>query len=307
MFNPSNLPSKNFFPMPLLFIIFLLLQAYQAIVFAAPPDVYKVGNLDVLKINVAGRPAINEVFPVSSDGTISFPWLGNVWVAGLTVKEIEEKITGLLGQDYLVDPKVYVSMEKYNSQKVIVWGEVKSPGTYVLTGRATLLEIVAEAGGVTEKAGRRIMLFRHALDVVAGIDASEAVEGVMKKEGPTVIDIDRLVKGSGLEGDLTVSSGDVIVVEAQKDSDINEQRVYITGCLSNPGAYDYQNGLTALSLCIIAGGFTNRAAPQKATLVRKVKGEDKVYQIDLDRVKRGKAIDFELKPGDRLNVPESFW
>jgi polysaccharide export outer membrane protein len=203
-------------------------------------------------------------------------------------------------------------MEKYNSQKVIVWGEVKSPGTYVLTGKATLLEIVAQAGGITEKAGKRVMLFRHALDIISSdTDVSNAVKGAISKNDPIIIGIDRLVKGITLAEDLVVASGDVIVVEAQKDSDINEQRVYITGSLNKPGAYDYQNGLTAMGLCVIAGGFTNRAAPQRATLIRKVDGKDKVYDkvydIDLERVKKGKDIDFELKPGDRLNVPESFW
>ncbi|MEW5802520.1 MAG: polysaccharide biosynthesis/export family protein, partial [bacterium] len=67
----------------LLYLVSVVWSVYlcQVTLFAFQKDDYKVGNLDVLKINVAGRPAINEVFPVSSDGTISFPWLGNVWVA----------------------------------------------------------------------------------------------------------------------------------------------------------------------------------------------------------------------------------
>jgi len=318
MLNRSISPERNSFLLFLLFLMMLLLsQAYRAAaVHAAPTDTYKIGPLDVLRINIAGRPGINELFPVSTDGTIGFPWVGNVPVSGLTVREVEQKLTGLLARDYLVDPHVYVSMEKYNSQKVVVWGEVKSPGTYVLTGKTTILEIVSQAGGITEKAGKRVMLFRHALDItssdtVSGADVSRAVKGAISKNEPIIIGMDRLVKGIALAEDLVVASGDVVVVEAKKDSDINEQQVYITGCLNKPGAYDYQSGLTALSLCIIAGGFTNRAAPQRSTLIRKVEVEgkvfDKVYDIDLEKVKKGKIIDFELKPGDRLNVPESFW
>jgi len=310
MLNIAIPSMRNRFLLFFLFLLFLLSQAYQtAAVYAVPTDTYKVGPLDVLRINIAGRPGINEVFPVSSDGIIGFPWVGNISVSGLTVREIEQKITSLLAKDYLVNPQVYVSMEKYNSQKVVVWGEVKSPAVYVLTGKTTLLEIVAQAGGITEKAGRRIRLFRHAVDITSSdADVSKTVTGAISKHEPIIIDLDRLVKGVTLAEDLVIASGDVIVVEAQKDSDINEQRVYITGSLNKPGAYDYQIGLTALGLCIIAGGFTNRAAPQRGTLIRKIEeGKDKVYDIDLERIKKGKAIDFELKPGDRLNVPESFW
>ncbi|MEW6382253.1 MAG: polysaccharide biosynthesis/export family protein [bacterium] len=266
---------------------------------------YKVGPLDILRISVAGKPGIDAVFPVSPDGIINFPLLGDVPVSGLTVKEIERKITDLLGKDYLVDPKVYVSMEKYNSQKVIVWGEVQSPGAYVLTGRTTLLEIIAQAGGLTEEAGRRVALFHNALDSLH--DARIDIPGTLDKKDSIIIDIDQLTKNGNLIKDFLVTSGDLIIVEAQKDSDINEQRVYITGCLAKPGSYEYQNGLTALSLCIIAGGFSDRAAPHKATVIRNLDGEDKVYKIDLNKIKRGKAADFKLRPGDRLNVPESFW
>lgn len=268
--------------------------------------IYKVGHLDVLRISVAGKSVINTVFPVSPDGIINFPLLGDVSVSGLTVKEIEQKITDLLGKDYLVNPKVYVSMEEYNSQKVIVWGEVKSPGAYVLTGRTTLLEIIAQAGGTTDEAGRRIILFRNALDTLH--DSQIDIPGTLdKKKDQLIVDIDQLTKNGNLTKDFLISSGDVIIVEAQKDSDINEQRVYITGCLAKPGSYEYQNGLTALSLCIIAGGFSDRAAPHKATVIRNLDGADKVYEIDLKKIKRGKAADFKLMPGDRLNVPESFW
>jgi len=285
--------------------------SYQSPAYALQTDAYKVGPSDILRISVAGRSDIKDAFPVSASGTINFPLLGNVTVAGLTTQKIEQKLTELLGKDYLVNPRVYVAMEKYNSQKVIVWGEVKSPGIYVLTGETTLLEIIAEAGGMTDKAGKRIQLIHNAPDVIASTDFYEAIKGAISKQKPVVIDISQVVKDGNLSAELAIASGDVIVVEAKKDTDINEQQVYITGCLSKPGAYDYQNGLTALSLCIIAGGFTNRAAPQKATLIRKVEGEDKVYDkvydIDLAKVKKGKAIDFELKPGDRLNVPESFF
>jgi polysaccharide export outer membrane protein len=156
------------------------------VLYALQTDSYKVRISDVLRISVAGKAGINDLFPVSSDGSINFPLLGKVSVCGLTVREIEQKLTDLLGKDYLVDPKVYVSVEKYDSQKVIVWGEVKSPGEYVLSGRTTLLEIIAQAGGMTDKASRRVMLFQDVKDPVQKSDIAEAVRGAIGKKDPVI-------------------------------------------------------------------------------------------------------------------------
>lgn len=291
----------------LYFTFFSISAQYQPSANAVQTDTYEVGPQDVLRISVAGRAMIDETFPVSANGTINFPLLGDVPVSGLTTQNIEQKITDSLAQDYLVDPKVYVAVEKYNSQKVIVWGEVKSPGIYVLMGKTSLLEIIAQAGGMTDKASKRVKLIQNAPDVITSADVNEAIRGALSKREPNTLDIRQLVKDGTITDKLLVTSGDVIVVEAQKDSDINEQQVYVTGCLNKPGAYEYQNGLTALSLCIMAGGFTTRAALQRATLIRNMDGTDKVYQLNLDKIKKGKSADFKLKPGDRLNVPESFW
>ena len=99
----------------------------------------------------------------------------------------------------------------------------------------------------------------------------------------------------------------MVFLEKKKDLDINEQRVYITGKVKNPGAYEYQNGLTALNLCIVAGGFDEASAPNMATLCRNMQGEQKIYKIDLNKVMKGKSVDLSLMPGDRFNIPESYW
>ncbi|MGA1826081.1 MAG: polysaccharide biosynthesis/export family protein [bacterium] len=270
-------------------------------------DTYNVGPSDVLEISVWGEPDLNKTVLVSSDGAINFPLLGKVLVAGLTIEETEEKITSLLGRDYLVNPQVNINIKEYNSQKVVALGEVQKPGSYVLTGPTSILELLSKAGGVTKNVGNRIMIFRADPDLFLDPYAITIDEETITKRKPIIIDVNRLLKDGSLSENSDIVAGDVVFVEAKEDADINEQRVYITGKVNKPGAYDYQNGLTALNLCIIAGGFDPSSAPNRSTIIRNTEGEQKIIKINLNNVIKGKSTDFILKPGDRLNIPESYW
>ncbi|MBN2372716.1 polysaccharide biosynthesis/export family protein [bacterium] len=316
----------------ILLVLCLCIAILNGYSYASREDVYRVGPADVLEISVWGEPDLSRTIPVSSDGIINFPMLGNLGVAGMTVKDIEQKITGLLSKDYLVDPHVYVIVKEYKSQKVIALGEVKNPGPYVLTGITTLLELISKAGGVTERIGKRILVFRGVQEDdlrpilkdsgYAGKrnGGTNGVKGVPMKGGlaqiseemvaankPVVIDVNRLMRDGSLEENITIEPGDVVFFEGKKDININEQQVYISGRIKKPGAYEYQDGLTALNLCIIAGGFDRTSAPGRATINRKIDGQVVVYKVDLNKVADGRTEDMLLMPGDRLNIPESFW
>lgn len=80
-------------------------------------------------------------------------------------------------------------------------------------------------------------------------------------------------------------------------------QVYVMGAVRTPGAYGYQQGLTALRACLLAGGFTDFASLKRVRLTRVVGGRPKSSTVDLDRVSKGKAEDPLLMKGDRLDVP----
>ncbi|HEY3238429.1 MAG TPA: polysaccharide biosynthesis/export family protein, partial [Acidimicrobiia bacterium] len=118
---------------------------------------YRVGAKDVLKITVYGQEDLSRSVVVGDDGVLLFPLIGAVAVGGLSPAEVEQRLKTRLGQDYLVDPQVSVAVQEYRSQKVFVLGEVERPGTYALTGRATVLDVLAQAGGPTKTAGRQVV------------------------------------------------------------------------------------------------------------------------------------------------------
>jgi polysaccharide export outer membrane protein len=125
---------------------------------------YTVQPEDVLQITVFEEPDLTTKVRVSRAGQIVFPMLGQVSVSGLTVSEVQERLTDLLGADYLVHPQVQVFVDK--PRNVLVTGQVRRPGSYPLsTERATtVMELVALAGGFTEDAdlnGTRIIRMKN--------------------------------------------------------------------------------------------------------------------------------------------------
>ncbi|MEW6382137.1 MAG: polysaccharide biosynthesis/export family protein [bacterium] len=281
----------------ILILCFLLL--FPDYLFALQ-DCYKVGTEDILSITVWNEPELDKTVVVAQDGTINYPLVGNVPVAGCTVRQIDERITRLLAADYLVNPEVDVTIKEYHSQKVLVLGEILHPGLYVLSGPTSLLEIISKAGGVSDKVGSRVSILRSGPSGRGG-------KGEEKESVSLSIDLEELLKKGNLAGNIDLYPGDIVFLAGRKDSDISEQQVYISGRVQKPGAYEYQKGLTALNACIMAGGFEKDAASNRTILTRNIAGQQQIVKINLDLVKDGKRQDIQLQPGDRLFVPESFW
>ena len=131
---------------------------------AAPGD-YEVGPGDVIEVAVYGNDDLSRIPTVQTNGSISLPLLGEVQVAGLTIAEVQRKITNLLEKDYLVKPQVEVKVRDYNSQYVSVVGEVNSPGRKPIRGRMRLIDVLIEAGGFKPTASGEVMITRTDGDV----------------------------------------------------------------------------------------------------------------------------------------------
>ena len=117
-----------------------------------PPHVqhYQIGIGDLIQIEVYDEPDLTKEVRVLTDGHISLPLLGSLKVAGLTVGELEEEVTRLLAEKYLVNPQVTVIVKEFS--RVFVMGEVKSPGSFPIYGKLTVIEAITLAGGFTEVA-----------------------------------------------------------------------------------------------------------------------------------------------------------
>lgn len=260
--------------------------------FAPPPggfEEYSIGPYDLLAISVFEFEQLDGKRRVTSDGTITLPLLGEIHVGGLTPHEAEDAIELLLRQRQLLRrPEVSVFVDEFVSSRVSVQGAVGSPGPQDLLGRRTLLEMIGAAGGLHEKAGKRILVYRP----FAG-GGQEKLE----------IDAERLF----FEGDpalnIRLQPGDIVMVPFERTI-----RIYVTGAVRNPNVFDFPEDepVTVLQAIASAGGTTERANESRITVIRRFpNGAKRLFEVNLKRIKRGREQDLMLAGNDTVVVKEA--
>jgi polysaccharide biosynthesis/export protein len=118
----------------------------------APRD-YVIGPSDVIEIAVWNNEAVSRTVPVRPDGKISLQLINDVQAAGMTPMQLRDTLSQALAS-YVQNPEVSVIVREVHSFKVSVMGEVKEPGRFDLTGRVTVLDVLAMAKGLTQYADK---------------------------------------------------------------------------------------------------------------------------------------------------------
>ena len=111
------------------------------------PAGYRIGAEDELMISVWHEPEFSQGVVVRPDGMITLPLLNEIKVAGLTTEEMQVLLTERL-KNLVNDPQVTVIVKGIKSRKVFMMGNVAKQGVYPLGGKKTVLEVIAEAGGL---------------------------------------------------------------------------------------------------------------------------------------------------------------
>lgn len=115
-----------------------------------PAAGYTVGVGDVLEISVLQPDQFTTTVTVTPDGTITFPYIGNLRVKGMATPKIQHEITARLADGYIKYPVVTVYLRESRSRKYLVSGEVMKPGSYPLEDNTTVLRAISIAGGFTK-------------------------------------------------------------------------------------------------------------------------------------------------------------
>lgn len=253
----------------------------------APPAAtdYTVGPDDVLSVAVFNEPDLTGRFTVDSDGAITFPLLGRVAVEGLTLRAIEEKLTRLLAEGYLVNPQVAVTVEQYRSQRVFVTGEVRSPGAYSLKGNMTLLEVLAQAGGTTADAGSEVQIIRPKTRPGETGPLSPGQPGDPNQETVRIRMQDVL---SGNVRGLVIRDGDTVYVP-------KAERFYVTGYVRTPGSFIWEPGVTVQQAIAMAGGVTERGSLRRVRIFRIIDGK---------RTEVRPKLTDPVQPNDTIEIPQ---
>ena len=125
------------------------------------PADYRISLRDQLRVILSGSR--DQIFNlnVNLDGTILFPELGSVYVAGLTFRELKEKLSNMINQSY-IGVNIDISIQNLSAKKVTIVGAVKTPGTYLINPFSTITGALAYSGGISELGSlRNISLIRN--------------------------------------------------------------------------------------------------------------------------------------------------
>jgi len=251
---------------------------------------YKIGAKDLLEISVFGLDEMNRTVRVSEDGKITLPLLGEVEVEGLTKTELEKKLSQLLEEKYLQSPQVTVFIKEYQSKRISVLGAVGKPGPYELLGRQTLLQLISEAGGLTEYAGDDIIVIRQLQD---GTNIS------------LKISIDDLFLKGDARLNIPLEPNDIVNIPAEKIV-----LIYVFGQVRKPGALEVKksNIPTLLQAIAQAGGFSERAS-KGGVLIKRINkdGKEKQIKVNVKNIIKGKKKDIQLLENDVVYVPETIF
>ncbi|MFQ5965889.1 MAG: SLBB domain-containing protein [Candidatus Scalinduaceae bacterium] len=248
---------------------------------------YVIGPEDVLEIEVWDNKDLHRTVEVSQVGSFTFPLIGKVNAYGLSVFELENLIKKKLTDGYIVAPQVRVSVKEYQSQKVFLLGEVKTPGSYVLKRRTHILELISKAGGFTDEAGRIIKIVRS--------KASERREGLSspkEDEENEIITLDiGKFKDDNTYNMFYVASGDHIYVNPLP-------RIFVTGEVGKPGEFKWERGLTVRQAISLAGGNTEKAALKRSKIIRVKNGKEEELKARMDDL---------VMPDDIIKVPGRYF
>ena len=282
---------NSFFKKRCLFLFCLMLFfSISSTLFAAeslPNKDYIIGAEDVLDIQVWGNDDMHRVVEVSKEGAFTFPLIDKVQAAGLSVFEIENVLKKRLAEGYFVSPQVTITVSKYKSQKVILLGEVKKPGSYIIKGKTHILELISEAEGLTDAAGRTVVIIRP--DSSKQNSASSST--VENSENKTItIDLDQITDKNA-DASFFVANGDSIHVG-------KAQRIFVTGEVNKPGEFKWEKGLTVHQAISRAGGPTKRGSAGRTRIIRTENGQEKEIKPDLSDL---------VRPDDIIKVPESYF
>ena len=237
---------------------------------------YRIGVDDELEISVYGDPDLMKVQTVRPGGKISFPLVGDVQAAGLTPDALRRGLVTEISR-YVRDPKVTVIVTKYNSRRVSVLGEVKTPGLLRLSSDIGLLEAISRAGGITEEA--------------------DLLGALLVRRGEVMgVNFHRLLKEGDASQDIVLEPNDAILIP-----NIRDKKVFVLGQVQKPLVVALLPGTTVVEAVSRAGGLTEDADLPGAVLVR----EGQPQPVNFERLFReaDSTQNVLLRPNDLVLIP----
>lgn len=283
-------------------------EKIQALATSSHPKLMEtpVGTGDLLHIDVFDVPELSRDVRVSDAGDISFPLIpGKIPASGLTTFQLEKNLEELLLENGLVShPDVSVFIREQNSQPVSVVGAVAKPMVYQVIRPTTLLEILAQAGGISDDAGSVVLVTRPISAAPTAPPPGTRSPDAAPDTQTMTIRLQDLLESGDPSYNIQVFGGDIVSVP-------RAGIVYVLGSgILQPGGYVIQGHgeqITALKAVALAHGTTGYAKRDSAVIFRTnpVTGQRDSIPVHLKEIENHKQEDVPIQSNDILYVPDS--
>jgi polysaccharide export outer membrane protein len=261
---------------------------------AGPVDAsYRLGPGDLLVLILTGDVEQAHTLEVNREGFIVVPQVGQIYVANLTLGELDDLLYARLGRVYSgvrrgagATTTFRVTVARLRRNQVFVVGEVLRPGSYQISAAGTTLSALYAAGGPTEQGSFRRILIRRGSALVDSVDL-----------------YDYLLEGNG-RSDVRLQNGDVVFIP------VHGPHVKITGSVIRPAIYELKEGETLRDLIRDAGGFEAGALGQRVQIHRILPAQHRepggrervVVDLGADQFTDPLGPAFPMSAGDSVNV-----
>jgi len=264
-----------------------------------------IGTGDLLHIDVFDVPELSRDLRVSDTGDITYPLVpGRIAVIGLTPYQLEEKIAQLLIENGLVShPQVSVFVKEQYSQPVSLVGAVQKPMVYQIIRPTTLLELLAQAGGVADEAGSVVIVTRKG-HIPDKNDAAGPIDATGLDTQTITIRLQDLLESGNPVYNIQIYGGDTVSVP-------KAGIVYVMGGgIAQPGGYILQSHgeqVTVLKAVALAHGLTGFAKADRAVIMRNNAdtGQKDMIPVHIKQIQNQKTEDVMMKSNDILYIPDS--
>jgi polysaccharide export outer membrane protein len=261
---------------------------------------YILGPNDQITVHALDAEEISDKpYRISAAGDVTFPMIGKVKAAGLTVEELESSLVQAL-QEFIRQPKVAVTVTEFHSQPVSVMGAVTNPGVLQLQGNKNIIEVLSMVGGVRNDAGSSITITRKREWGVLPLPNAKLDPTGQFSTGE--IKLKDVLGARNPEQNILIRPNDVISVT-------RNEIVYVLGAVKKAGGFpmNEHDTLSVLQILSLAEGLERTAAPQQAKILRVTPGATRRTEmlVNLDQIFSGKAEDVQLEQDDILFVPDS--
>lgn len=259
---------------------------------------YRIGPDDLIQVTIYNIPEQEAratprtvILRVSQQGAIVVPLVGEINVKGSTIADVQREL-GKRYSKYIRNPQVGVMVTEYR-QRVSVMGSVQKPGVFELTGPKTVIDMLALAGGVTERAGNQVHVYRQD-----------------DKGNRQSMVIDLLVLANSMSTGADFNNTQAVNMPVQAGDVINVPQsgmFYVDGAVGKPGSYPLARSYTLRQALATAGGLDPELADYAAVSINRRHGPNRMETIpvDLNSVIAGTAIDPQVLPDDVILVPMS--